>query len=336
VLLSPRTRTVRVGLLALILVAAVLLHVGIGSFLWISPFDVLREIARGKIPGSDTLNNVVWSLRLPRALGCVIVGGLLGTVGAAFQALFRNPLAEPYVIGVSSGAAVGGTLALLLGISEALFGFGGLAIAFVGGIGSLGLVMALARRRGSISVPTLLLAGVVVGSLLSSVLTLLLLMAGQDTNQVLRWLLGSMGSMFWDRLGLMTLILVVGGFALLMVSRQLNAFSVSESQAQQLGVDPAKLKRTVLVWGTVMASAAVGTAGIIGFLGLVAPHIARRLVGVDLRYALLGSLLTGSTILLLADLAAQRILPGTELPVGSITAILGAPTLLILLRKERG
>lgn len=313
-----------------------LLHIGIGSYLWISPWQVLAEVARGNLGGSEVLNNVVWSLRLPRAIGCVLVGALLGGVGSVFQALFRNPLAEPYIIGVSSGAAVGGTVALVGGLAGAWYGLGVLAMGFAGGMGSLLLVTSLARRRGSISVPTLLLAGVVVGSLLSAVLTLILLTAGEDTYNVLRWLLGSMATLFWDRLAVMAIVLALGGAILVRISRQLNAFSVSETQAQQLGVDPVRLKWTVLVTGTAMASVAVGAVGIIGFLGLVAPHIARRLLGVDLRYSIAGSMLTGSALLLLADLAAQRLVPAIELPVGAITALLGAPALLALLRRERG
>lgn len=322
------------GGLCLVVLVSLVLHIGIGSSLWISPFQVISEIARGNLGGADPVNTVVWEIRLPRAVGCLLVGALLGLVGAAFQALFRNPLAEPYVVGVSSGAAVGGSLALILRLSEAFFGLAGLGAAFAGGLASLGLVVALAKRRGVINVPTLLLAGVVVGSLLAALLSLILLAAGGDTNQVLRWLLGSMTPMFWPRVAILSVTLVFGTMILTRETRRLNAFAVGEDSAQRLGVDTARLKKRVLVTGTAMAAVAVGSVGIVGFLGLVAPHIARRMLGIDLRHSLIGAGLLGSILLLLADLLAQRSVPGTELPVGAVTAVLGAPTLLLLLRGK--
>ncbi|HRI44217.1 MAG TPA: iron ABC transporter permease [Fimbriimonadaceae bacterium] len=332
----PAGRAVRAiyGGLGLLVFVALVLHIGVGSSLWISPARVIAEVLGGNRGGADPINTVVWEIRLPRAAGCLLVGALLGLVGAAFQALFRNPLAEPYVVGVSSGAAVGGSLALILRFSEAFFGLAGLGTAFAGGLGSLGLVVALAKRRGVINVPTLLLAGVVVGSLLAALLSLILLAAGGDTNQVLRWLLGSMTPMFWPRLSILCVTLLAGVTILARETRRLNAFAVGEDSAQRLGVDTSRLKKRVLVTGTAMAAVAVGSVGIVGFLGLVAPHIARRLLGIDLRHSLIGAGLLGSILLLLADLLAQRAVPGTELPVGAVTAVLGAPTLLLLLRGK--
>ena len=321
-------------LLGLVSLLAFLVHVGLGSTLFISPVKVLHELLRGDSGGSDTLNNVVWRVRLPRALGCVLVGGLLGTVGSAFQALFRNPLAEPYIVGVSSGAAVGGALAFVLGFSGALGGMGIMGAAFVTGLLSLALVFAMASRRGVVQVQTLLLSGVVVGALLSAVLSLILLAAGQDTNQVLRWLLGSTTPMFWNRIAAMSAVMLVGGVVMLLQTKSLNAFAISEETAQRLGVDTSALKSVVLVTGTAMTAAAVGSAGIIGFLGLVAPHIARRLLGVDWRWSLPGSAVLGAGLLLAADVVAQRAIPNTELPVGVVTALLGAPFLLVLLRRR--
>lgn len=320
-------------LLGLAVGVALLLHIGIGSSLWLSPIQVASEIVAGdQGHEGSTANVVVWQVRLPRALGCLLVGAILGSVGAAFQALFRNPLAEPYVVGVSSGAAVGGSLALVAGIGAAGYGLGGLGLAFLGGMGSLGLVVALARRRGTVDVHTLLVAGVVVGSLLAALLSLVLLAAGQDTNQVLRWLLGSMTPMFWPRILILSLALVMGLLVLVRDTRRLNAFSVGEDTAQRIGVDTSGLKRRVLLSGTAMASIAVGSVGIVGFLGLVAPHLARRTFGIDLRGSLPASAGIGAILLIGADLLAQRAVPGIELPVGAVTALLGAPALLVLLR----
>ena len=321
------------GALTALALVGLLLHLAIGSSLWLPPAEVLRQLGSGP-SGRDALNDVIWQIRLPRALGCVLVGALLGLVGSAFQALFRNPLAEPYIVGVSSGAAVGGAVALTTGLGAAWFGMGMIALSFVGGIASLALVYALATRRGLVDVGTLLLAGVVLGAMLSAVLSLIILASGGDTNQVLRWLLGSMTPMYWHELLAMLVVLVLGGWALTLQTRKLNAFILGEESAQRLGVDTNRLKRMTLGAGTLMTAVAVGSVGIVGFLGLVAPHIARRLLGVDWRWSLLGSAAVGAFLMLGADLIAQRAVPDTELPVGVVTALLGAPFLIVLMRAE--
>ncbi|MBI1757154.1 MAG: iron ABC transporter permease [Fimbriimonas ginsengisoli] len=321
--------------LAIAALVGLVLHVGLGSSVWLSPADIFRELVRG--PGGTGDNLIVWQLRLPRAIACLLVGGILGAVGSSFQALFRNPLADPFVVGVSSGAGVGGALALVFGLDAAFGALGSLAMpaaGFLTGLASLALVFALASRHGAIEVGSLLLAGVVTGSLLAAILSLVLLLAGQDTNQVLRWLMGSMHPMFWDRVALLLGAFVIGSAALLAQSKQLNALAVGEDTARRLGVDSTRLRNAILLAGTAMVAVCVGAVGIVGFLGLVAPHIARRLVGVDWRWSLLGSLLTGSVLLLAADALAQRVLSGGEMPVGVVTALLGSPFLLVLLRRS--
>ncbi len=312
---------------------AILLHVGVGSTLWLSPWQVVKEFLHGQ-DSSDAVNTVVWQIRLPRALGCALVGSILGLVGSAFQAFFRNPLAEPFIIGVSSGAAVGTALVAISGLAATMGGLFGFSCSFATGIASLGLVLALSKVRGAVNVQTLLLSGVIVGSMLSSLLTLVLLWAGQDTNRILRQLMGDTSSFLWSKLIIMFACLIIFGTVLYMHSRQLNVFSVGEETAGRLGIDLDVLKRRVLIAGTVMVAAAVGASGIIGFLGLVAPHLSRRLFGVDLRYAMIGATLIGSLLLLVADLVAQRAIPGVELPPGAVTAVLGSPALLYLLRKR--
>ncbi len=320
---------------------AFLLHLGLGSSddgnpwaLHLNPSQIVNEILAGDRGGATAENAILWKIRLPRVLACALVGAILGVVGSAFQALFRNPLAEPYVVGVSSGAAVGGALALVLGLSGLLAGLGTAAFAFAGGLAALLLVLALAGRRGRTDVQTLLLAGVVVGALLSAVLSLVLFAAGQDTNQILRWLMGSMTPMYWERVALLAAALALGLAFLAPRAKQLNALAVSEDSAQRLGVRTGRLRTIILATGSAMTAATVGSVGVIGFLGLVAPHIARRLLGVDWRVSLLGAGGIGAVLLILADLLAQRAVPGAELPVGIVTALLGAPFLLALLRRE--
>lgn len=319
-------------LLGGLLVAAILLHLGIGGT-WLSPTEVVRELLTGM--SGDRANAVVWEIRLPRTLACVLVGAMLSAVGSSFQGLFRNPLADPYIVGVSSGAAVGGVVAIALGWDAWWGGLGTMGLAFISGLLSLALVYALARRRGTVDVSTLLLAGVVVGSLLAAVTTLVLYAVGQDTNKVLRWLLGSMTPMFWDRLAVLAVTAVVGIVLLFLQTRELNAFAIGEATARHLGINVSRLKMIVLVAGTAVTAICVGAVGIVGFLGLVAPHIARRLLGVDWRVSMPAAILVGPTLLLLADILAQRAIRDMELPVGVVTALLGAPFLLLLLRRDR-
>ena len=328
-------------LLGILVVVCLTVHVMVGGTDNFWPWQIVREIFRGHLSNDQAteINTVVWAIRLPRALSCVCVGGILGLVGSAFQAQLRNPLAEPYIVGVSSGAAIGSAIAMIVGIDVWFGGLGSAVFGFITGLISLAIVFGLARRKGVVDVTTLLLAGVVVGSLMASLLSLCLLLAGKDTNMVLMWLLGSMGAADFKKDALLFVVMILGAGILVRQTRLLNAFAVGEDAALRMGVDIAKLRKTVLVTGTAMTATAVGTVGIVGFLGLVAPHIARRILGVDWRYSLIGSGLIGSMLLLAADLLGQRLgmMFGTvigDLPVGIVTAVIGAPSLLILLRKR--
>lgn len=317
---------------------ALLVYVQLGSMGGYTISEVAREVLRGP-RGEGALHAIVWEIRLPRACVALLAGGLLAAVGSVFQALLRNPLADPYVLGVSSGAAIGGALAVAFGFGGLLGGMGMLGAGFAGGMLSLLMVVALARRRGLIDVNSLLLAGVTVGALLSALLSFVLLYAGQDTNRILGFLLGHTSDADWLRARVLALSLALGLAILYPQARRLNAFALGGPTAQRLGVDVPRLTRWVLVVGTAMTAAAVGAIGIVGFVGLVAPHIARRLVGVDWRISLPTSTLVGMVVMLVADLLGQRLLPwltgtpGMEVNVGIVAAILGAPSLLILLRR---
>lgn len=302
---------------------------------------IAEQIFRGPTH-EHSLNDVVWQLRLPRGLTVALVGAILGLVGCAFQALFRNPLADPYIVGVSSGSAVGGALALIFGFGVWLGGVGMLAAGFVGGMLSLILVYGLARKHRMVDVQSLLLAGVTVAALLSAVLSFILMLAGKDTTRILGFLLGHTSDSSWTKVGLLFPTLVIGLAFLYSRSRRLNALAVGEASAERLGVDVKRLTQEILVVGTAMTAAAVGAVGIVGFVGLVAPHLARRIFGVDWRVSLPGSALIGTAVMLLADLIGQRAMSiilgkdigGMEVNVGIVSALLGAPSLLILLRRS--
>ncbi len=320
-------------LLALVVAGSIVHLAKGGGGTLVGVTDVVPQLVKGNT-GESRENVIVWRVRLPRTMAALLAGAILGAVGAAFQAFFRNPLAEPYVIGVSSGAGLGGTVAVVLGLTQSLETLGTIVLAFAGGLLSLWLVVSLSRRRGGVQVHTLLLAGVVISAMLSALMTTVLILSGFDTGKVLWWLLGSLSTMFAERLWAMGVVLAVGLLVLQTQTRYLNAFSVSEFTSERLGIDPRRLRAIVLVTGTAMVSVAVGAVGIIGFLGLMAPHIARRVVGIDLRYSLSASAMVGSVLLLFADLAAQNLNSDIELPVGAVTALIGAPALLWLLKKE--
>lgn len=322
------------ALLAFVALMA-LLHMGIGT-VYLSPAEILQALFQRD---DSTHANIVWALRFPRVMACVCAGALLGMTGAAFQAIFRNPLADPYVVGVSSGAAVGGALGIVLGVGVGWGGWwtglGPLAMGTLGGLGALALVISLSVRRGVLDPSSLLLTGVVLSALLSSVLSLILLWSGYDTNVVLGWLLGHMSPAHWNRVTAMGTVLLITAPILLRYAKQLNVLAISDETAQRLGVDPHRHRPLILVVGSVMVAVTVGSIGIVGFLGLVAPHIARRLLGVDWRYSMLGAGLVGAGLLCGADLVAQRIIANAEVPVGIVTAVIGAPFLIALMRRDR-
>lgn len=328
----------RIGLLGAFLLLAVafsIVHLALGSGLPIPTSDFFHALLAGPNGGKpgSTAGFVIWSLRMPRVAGCLLIGAILGTVGSCFQALFRNPLAEPYIIGASSGAALGGVIVLILGFGDALFGLGVPLGGFIGGMATLGFVILLSRNGGRWDSQMLLLSGVAVSSLLSALMSFALYKAGQDTTVILRWLLGSTDPMFWSRIWMMAITLVVSLTLLLPEAKNLNALAISEATAAHLGVNVKVLRFKILVLGVAMTATAVGSAGIIGFVGLVAPHLARRSLGTDWRFSLVGSALIGCCLLQFADTIAQRAL-SDGLPVGIVTAIIGSPALLLLLRQR--
>jgi iron complex transport system permease protein len=311
------------------IVLAVLLYLSFGSHYVFSPLEVIRLIFSEPVGDEMQRNSIVlWELRLPRALGSILIGANLAVVGACFQALFRNPLADPYVVGVSSGAAVGGVLALLFGLSAG-WGLGSMGFAFLTAIAALGLVMLIARAQGTLNLSTLLIAGVAVGSFLWALITFLLISSGQDAGKVLFWLLGDMRAITFQR------ITTLGFFLLWNNGKALTLFSVDEGSAANMGVSTERVKWIVLLTGSAMAASAVSAVGIIGFVGLFVPHIARRIVGAQLTILIPASAILGAAILLIADLLAMRAIPGVEINIGIVTALIGAPFLLLLLRAKR-
>ncbi|MGE8486083.1 MAG: FecCD family ABC transporter permease [Pseudomonas sp.] len=306
-------------------------------------FDTLRA-ALGLPIAADGLEQaelILGQIRLPRTLLGLAVGGVLALSGVAMQGLFRNPLADPGLIGVSSGAALGAAIAIVGGSV-----FGGLpesigpyllsVCAFLGGLGVTALVYRLGRRNGQTNVATMLLAGIALTALAGSAVGLFTYLADDATLRTLTfWNLGSLNGASYARLW--PLLLVSTGVALWLPRRAkaLNALLLGESEAGHLGIDVESLKRELVFCTALCVGAAVAAAGMIGFVGLVVPHLVRLLVGPDHRVLLPASVLAGASLLLFADLVARLALAPAELPIGIVTALIGAPFFLYLLLRGR-
>lgn len=331
--MARRDSTSKIGIaLVVVLVVLLIVHLLFSGSISYGFGQVFSALLSG--PGESQEQLVVWGLRLPRGCMAALIGANLAVVGAVFQALFRNPLADPYIVGVSSGAAVGGVIALLLGFSESLGGFGGVLAAFATAVAGMMLVIAIGKSAGLLNLSTLLLAGVAVGSFLWALITFLLVSSGADAGRVLFWLLGSLVGMDWARVALLGIVTVGGTIALWIFARPLTLLSTGEEVAISLGVAVEKLKWIVLLVGSAMAAAAVAAVGIVGFVGLFTPNIARRMVGSEMKRVIPTSMVLGAIGVLVADILAQRLLPGREVNIGVITALFGAPFLIVILRKR--
>ncbi len=298
------------------------------------PQRVWELLLRGEEP-SDSASVILWQLRLPRASMAALVGVLLSVTGVLLQGLLRNDLADPYTIGVSSGAALGAAAAVLAGWETRWHGFGVPAFAFLCAIAATALVLAVARRGGLIRVSVFLLAGIVVSSFMWSGVTLMLTLAGADLGRVLFWLMGSFADAEWTRVRLLLPFVVLGVAGLRTMAYGLNAFALGEESAAHLGIDVERLKRRAIVLAALCTAAAVSVSGIIGFVGLVVPHLARRLFGADHRQLCWSAAVIGAALMVWADTLARTVARPAEIPVGVITALLGAPFFIALLRRER-
>jgi iron complex transport system permease protein len=284
---------------------------------------------------AETAERIVLSLRLPRALLGCLVGGALSSSGVAFQALLRNPLADPYILGVSAGAAVGALCAALLLPGDTFLPLP--FCAFLGAVIAASAVFLLARRRSGVSRERLILMGVIVGAFLNALIMLMVALAppGRIPGAVY-WLMGDLGLGTPRRVG-MLLPYVAGGTAVLfLLSRGLDLMLLGDDAAFQAGLPVEKVKAATYVTASLLAGSVVAVSGLIGFVGLIVPHGARVLVGSGHRRLVPAAFLLGGTFLILADIAARTVSPSGELPVGAVTALSGAPFFLYLLRRNGG
>lgn len=328
-----------IAVLVAALVGAFLLGVAIGA-VWVSPLTTLRLLAwKFGLTGrpqdvARSAEVIVFQLRLPRVLLAAIVGAALAASGAVFQGLFRNPLADPAIIGVSSGAALA---AILVIVTIGAGSLGALALplaAFAGAMATALVVYRLARIGPTVHVATLLLAGIAIAAVISSLISLVMSFSGEDIRDIYAWLLGGLVAQGWRSIAIVLPVVAVGVAGAALVAHELNLVALGEERAAQLGVEVGRLKRRAIAVGALLAAGAVSVAGVIGFVGLMTPHLLRLVIGADHRRLVPACMLGGATLLILADLVARTVIAPSELPVGVVTALLGGPFFLFLLRRE--
>ena len=320
----------RVTLLLIVLVLLTMAALALGP-VSIGASELWRVIAGGADPVSRA---IVVDVRAPRVALALLVGAALGMSGGVLQGALRNALAEPYLLGVSGGAAVGAVGAVALGWSNAtLLSFA----AFGGALVAVFVVMGIARASGMRADPkVLLMAGVVVGAFANAAIMVLLATAPAEAAKgALWWMMGSLGSAQWPDVLRLGVVLAVAGPALLVWARDLDALALGHDAAASLGVSPETASRRLYLTASLLAAATVAAAGLVGFVGLLVPHVARALVGARHRVALAVSALAGSALVVGADLAARTVRAPAELPLGAVTAVVGVPFFLSLLRRMR-
>jgi iron complex transport system permease protein len=335
----PRRRPVVLAIGGFVALAiALVLGVALGTVA-ISPADTIAILGH-RLLGIDfgrtwspALDTIVWDLRLPRVLTAMVVGTGLAVAGATFQGLLRNPLADPYVLGTASGAALGAAIAVVIPIRATILGFGLLqALAFAGALAAVFTVYRLSRISGLSPLTSLLLTGYAVGSLLAAGLAMAMYLSGAALRQIFSYLLGGFDTASWSQLGGTLPLVVAGSIVILLRARVLNGLLLGEEAAVHLGIDVRRERAVLLAVASLVTAAAVAVSGLIGFVGLVVPHVVRLIVGPNARLVLPLSALGGAALLAFADLAARLL---GEIPVGVVTAVIGAPFFLFLLRRAR-
>ncbi len=320
-----------------VLGGVLVLATGVGA-VRIAPLEVVSAVWRGAAGELSGTNDVIiWQIRLPRVLLAGLVGASLSFSGVAFQGVFRNPLADPYLLGVASGAGFGATLVLVFTTSLPLLAQLGVPlVAFVFALLAVSLVVLFAKQGGRVPLVSLILAGVVVGSSLTAATSFMMLLAQEQAVGVLAWLLGSFALSSWSKIASVLPFILIAGVATMLSARALNLLQLGEAQAAQLGLSVEAFKVALIAVATLATAAAVSVSGIIGFVGLMVPHAVRLAVGPDHRTLVPLAAVWGALFMVLADLFARTVIAPSELPVGVVTALVGGPFFLYLMRRQKG
>ncbi|OGR17593.1 MAG: iron ABC transporter permease [Desulfobacterales bacterium GWB2_56_26] len=325
--------------LALCAAAAIVVSTGMG-YMNIGAGDVFRVIGahllgdRELLAGLEsTVPYVVMDVRLPRILTAALVGAGLAMSGVIYQGILLNPLADPYTLGISSGAAFGASVALLASVA----GLGHFPVplfAFAGAIATLFIVMRLSTFNGQISAQTLILSGVIVGAILSAGISFLKYLADEQVAIIIFWLMGSFAASTWTGVLMVGGVVLAGTMIAMYYGRDLNIMSLGRRSSDSLGVETARIRITLLLIASLVTAVCVAVTGIIGFIGLIVPHLMRYLVGPDNRRLLPASILAGAILLLLADTVTRAVLP-VEVPIGVLTALIGGPFFCLIFRQKQ-
>jgi iron complex transport system permease protein len=315
-----------------ILAIALLLSLAIGSVL-LSPLELWNTLL-GR--GTDISSSILWKIRLPRTVLIALTGAALGGSGATYQGLFRNPLADPFLIGVASGAGLGAVIAMSIEWPYSFWGLMAIPLAaFIAALLTVLIVYTLARVGRTIPSTNLILAGVAFSSFATSLTSFLMLRSTGEVRRALGWLLGGASQSGWTAILAITPYLIIGLGVLLLSGHALNLLQFGDDQAQQLGLNVTRAKRIMLTASSLATAAAVAFSGIIGFIGLIVPHIMRLWSGPDYKRLLPLSILGGASALIISDILARVLLAPQEIPVGIITALAGAPFFLWVLRRSK-
>ncbi len=324
--------------LALLLVIVMVLTLAIGSTY--IPFSTVWNALLDRLPfveiaptWANTIETIIFDIRLPRLFLAGLTGAALAVAGATYQGLFRNPLADPYLIGVAQGAALGAVVGFMLPVSWQASSIP--MLAFLGAILAVTVVYFIARVGKTLPTTTLILAGVALGAFLAAITSYLMIASGDKLHGILSWLLGTFSLTTWRQVVMVLPYISAGIIVIWLHARPLNVMQLDEEQAQQLGINVEQVKLVLLVAATLITAAAVCFCGIIGFVGIIIPHAVRLIWGPDHRFLLPLATFAGATFMILADTIARTVLAPTEIPVGIITAFLGAPFFLYLLRQKK-
>jgi iron complex transport system permease protein len=325
----------------LLLIIAFVFSIALGA-VFISPDTIFRILA-SQIPGTaitpdwpNSFSAIIMAVRLPHTVLVALTGAALASSGAAYQGLFRNPLADPYLIGIASGAGLGAVIAMALNWPTSLFGYYLIPVgAFIGAISTVLLVYNLARVNGMVPLTTLILAGVAVGAFASSLTSSLMLRTDLQLQRAISFLLGGSPVLGWDPVLAALPYMLIGMGLLSLSGHTLNVLQFGEEEAKQMGLAVNRAKVFIILTASLTTAVAVAFSGVIGFVGLIVPHIIRLLWGPDYRQLMPLSILGGATMLLLADMLARILLAPSTLPVGIVTAIFGAPFFLWILRRAK-
>ncbi len=301
----------------------------------LSPIKVLKILFFGE-EVKQSLHIIIKQIRLPRIILSFLVGAGLSIAGVVFQGVIRNPMVDPYIVGISAGAGTGVTLAIVLNLQISFLFFSTIPLmAFFGSLLTVYIVYNLAKTKDKVPVVTFLLAGVAVGFVLNAVMSFLMVLGTRDIHKIVYWLLGSLSTASWQDIRLMLPYFIVGNFIVIFFLKDLNLILLGETDAQHLGVNVERSKKYLIVGASLITASVVSVSGSIGFIGLIVPHIARMLVGPDHKKLFPTAAILGGIFLIISDDLARILLAPMEVPVGIITALTGGPYFIYLLRKTK-